>query len=521
MRTYRFERNQQSGAAGFSRGWSALRPMAMLLLFLAPGARAQSASDPSVARRIQQLTDTMAKIQAQMDESQRQLSLLRQQLEALQRETGERPDRAPVETPESSSQPASALTAAVEDLREREAVVESEVSTHEQDKVESESRYPVHITGMLLLNGFANRGAVDVAATPTMALPGGSSTGMSAQQTVIGMDAEGPHLFGGRSYADLRADFYGAVGSEQGYAGYANATAPLRLRTAHAGLEWNQVQAYFSLDRPIISPDTPATLTAVAVPALAWSGNLWTWNPQAGVNFYLRDMDARGVELQAALIDTGDAPLTPQENNSGPTSMPPSSAEQSARPGVETRIALLGSVRDEDRDELGVGGYFAPHSALGWNYDSWAASADEHLLLPARLELTSTLYRGSALGGLGGGGYKDFAYKPNPLTGGYYFRPLDDAGGWAQLQERFSERLQANAAVGMDDVFARHLRRYYAPGGPMVENLARNRTYTGNIIFSPSAYLLFSIEYRHLVSVPVSGAAATSNIFGVAAGYKF
>jgi hypothetical protein len=27
----------------------------------------------------------------------------------------------------------------------------------------------------------------------------------------------------------------------------------------------------------------PTSLTAVAIPALAWSGNLCTWNPQVGV----------------------------------------------------------------------------------------------------------------------------------------------------------------------------------------------------------------------------------------------
>ena len=34
----------------------------------------------------------------------------------------------------------------------------------------------------------------------------------------------------------------------------------------------------------------------------------------------------------------------------------------------------------------------------------------------------------------------------------------------------------------------------------MAQNLARNRTFTGNVIYSPSAYLLFSLEYRRLES---------------------
>jgi hypothetical protein len=43
----------------------------------------------------------------------------------------------------------------------------------------------------------------------------------------------------------------------------------------------------------------------------------------------------------------------------------------------------------------------------------------------------------------------------------------------------------------------------------------------GNVIYSPSAWLQFSVEYRHLGSFEVNAPTATSNIIGVAAGYKF
>lgn len=189
---------------------------------------------------------------------------------------------------------------------------------------------------------------------------------------------------------------------------------------------------------------------------------------------------------------------------------------------MEARVALLGSERESDRSHLGFGGYFAPHfNSLGDHFDSWAATLDTRWMLPARLQLSGGFYRGLALGGLGGGGYKDFAYRANPNTGGYYVRPLDDVGGWGQLKEKVNERLEFNAASGMDNVFAGQLRRYFVSGGSMVQNLARNRTYTANVIYSPSAYLLFSLEYRHLESAPVIGLPAESDIIGVGVGYKF
>jgi hypothetical protein len=65
------------------------------------------------------------------------------------------------------------------------------------------------------------------------------------------------------------------------------------------------------------------------------------------------------------------------------------------------------------------------------------------------------------------------------------------------------------------------MRHYIVTGGTMYQNLTINRTFTGNVIYSPSAYLLFSLEYRHIQSSPIAGSPAQSNVVGVGAGYKF
>ena len=484
--------------------------------------------------------DAMARTQAQLEESQRQLDEMRKQLSELQRQmaqsgsnVGTQPPSVPVSASSSPYQAEpEATSTAIQDIRERQTMQESQIATQAQSKVESKSKYPVQVTGLLLLNGFVNTGAVDMAATPTVALPGSGSTGATVRQTILGIDARGPHLFGARSYADLRVDFDGNPASNNStaaYSGYYNAnTTLLRLRTAHAGLRWEHTEAYFALDSPIFSPDMPTSLTAVAIPALAWSGNLWTWNPQVGINQDFGAFDSHGIRLQAALIDVGDAPFSPTAPVSGMlTAIPPSSAEESRWPGVEARVELRGPVvnNKEDRYRFGMGGYFAPHysTVLGHGFDSWAGTLDARLLLPARLEFSGSFYRGQALGGLGGGAYKDFAYKANSDSTGYYFRPLDNVGGWAQLKERLSERLELNAAFGIDNAFAAELRQYAVLGGPVYQNLylSGNRTYTGNVIYSPSAYLQFSLEYRHLESSSVIGAPAGSNIIGLGAGYQF
>lgn len=496
-------------------------------------ARAQAATQDSVSQQVQQLNAAMARAETQIEESQRQLKEMRRQLAALQAQMAgtlsntQTPPSNASSSSSSSNDSHETITAEIQDLRERQAIQASQIATHEQTKVESESKYPVKVTGLLLLNTFVNTSAVDMPSTPTVAVGGPGSTGASVRQTVLGIDAHGPHVFGAHSYADLRVDFDGNPqnGSTAGtYTGYYSGNATLlRLRTAHAGLQWDHTSAYFSLDRPLFSPDSPTSLAAVAEPALAWSGNLWAWNPQLGATHDLAFAGSHSLRLQAALMDVGDAPVSPIISSlTDPSVMQPSLSERSRWPGVEARVAVLGSKREEAGNHFGVGGYFAPHlTSFGRRFDSWAATADTRLLLPAHLEFTASFYRGLALGGLGGGGYKDFVYRIDPGEAGYYFRPLDDVGGWAELKEKLSERLELNAAFGMDNVFAREFRPYAVPAAGMYQNLVRNRTYTGNLIYSPSAYLLFSLEYRHLDSFPVLGQFTGTNIIGLAAGYKF
>jgi uncharacterized coiled-coil protein SlyX len=487
-----------------------------LLIFVCmcsgPGLFAQTAQSPSpesIPEQIQKLTEAMARTQTQLEQSQHQLEEMREELAALQRQMAQagsavpRPAQANPPSPPSTQATSPATAAAIDDLRERQAMQESQIATHEQAKVETESKYPVKLTGLY----------------------GTGSTGASVQQTILGFDSRGPHLFGARSYADLRVDFYGSSGSgtySAVYTGYYTASAAiLRLRTAHAGLQWPRTDAYFALDRPIFSPDAPTSLTAVAEPPLAWSGNLWTWNPQVGVTQDVGFAASYNLRLQGAFIDVGDAPLSVASASAAKSVVIPTSAEQSRWPGEEARIALLGPKLEEGA-HIGFGGYFAPHlSPVGTRFDAWASTLDAKLLLPGRLQFTGTFYRGAALGGLGGGAYKDFGFRADPDSDEYYFRPYDDVGGWAQLKEKLSERVEFNAAFGQDNVFARELRPYAVPGGTMYQNLARTQTYTGNVIFSPKASLLFSLEYRYLRSIPVIGAPAESNIIGVAAGYKF
>jgi len=94
-------------------------------------------------------------------------------------------------------------------------------------------------------------------------------------------------------------------------------------------------------------------------------------------------------------------------------------------------------------------------------------------------------------------------------------------GGWVQAKQKINERLEFNEAFGMDNVPAYQLVPFAIAGPDNYYNFARNRTFTSNVIYKPSAYLLYSIEYRRIASSFVDSPTTSSDVIGVAAGYRF
>jgi len=502
--------------SGTGWNWSLARNSATVsaAVFFSPVMACFSQSpQPDVQGQVRLLSEAMNRIQSQIDESQRELSDLKRQLAVLQGSTG-----APAEAPR--EQPSDAdvvdLASAVAGMRESQAIHETQIATLEQTKVESESKYPLKISGLILMTGSVNTQRVDSAVTPAIAINGAGSTAATVRQTILGLDASGPHLFAASSHAELRLDCDGDTGGP-GY-GESSVLGTLRLRTAHAELVWQHTKSYFALDRPLISPNAPASVTAVAQPPLAWSGNLWTWNPQVGASHDFASERAARLHVEGALIDVGDPPaLYPPQRNGTYTA--PNTAELSRWPGVEARVAL--ATGDIERGpHLGMSGYFAPHRVPGYaNFNSWAGALDFSFPVTGWTQVTGGAYRGQALGGMGGGAYKDFVART--YEGELYFRALDDSGGWVQWKQRRGERLEFNEAFGVDNVPAHQLRFFAINNADSYYNLARNRTITGNVIYSPSAYLLFSLEYRRIASSFVNSPTEFSDVIGLAAGYKF
>ena len=142
------------------------------------------------------------------------------------------------------------------------------------------------------------------------------------------------------------------------------------------------------------------------------------------------------------------------------------------------------------------------------------------LPLSHRATFTGTAYRGAGLGGLGGGGYRDYVYR----VAGQQVQliPLDDVGGWLGLHQAVGQQFTWNVGMGIDNPFAAQLRTFSnVQAGNPYGDVARNRIVFGNVIYTPRAYLLFSAEYRNLHTAPITGHLWTSHVVGLGAAYRF
>ncbi len=465
-----------------------------------------TSATPTPTMAVEQVRQLSVEVQAaelRLRDSERELASLKARLAELESALASTaPVRADAQPP---------VTTAAVDSAEAVAMQASQIATLDQTKVETSSKFPLKVTGMVLLTGSVNSTGVDSPTDPTASLGGPGSTALSLRQTILGLDATGPHIAGARSSADIRVDFFASAAA----GGYPSAGGLLRLRTAHAALDWPNAQLFFSLDRTLLNPNVPASLVQVAQPGLSWSGNLWNWMPQLGVSSHFGQR--RVLVLEGAWVSPPDAPYpAPLYVSNG--SEPATLSEASRIPGGEARIGF------ESGDpvhglRVGVGGYLAPHKMQGvGSFDSWAATVDIRTPLGRHADFTGSLYRGAGLGGLGAGGYKDWVSATYGTE--VHLHAPEDVGGWAQAAVHLSGMLDWNNAFGMDNVFAGQLRSYSVNRSPYA-GIARNRTITSNLIWTPRPYLPFSFEYRRLYTAPVRGPLWNTNIFAFGAGYRF
>jgi hypothetical protein len=289
------------------------------------------------------------------------------------------------------------------------------------------------------------------------------------------------------------------------------------MRTASINIDWTNDSIQAGLVVPLISPLSPTSYAMVAEPALAGAGNLWTWAPQLRYAHQIPLKSGRRLQLEFGLWDPPTAGYSTNQ-----LFRLPSPSEASKQPGYESRVSY-GTFTGEHPFQIGLSGYYSRQSYSGnQSVDSWAATTDWRVPIGTRFEVSGEGYRGKALGGLGGGVYKDVLSGIYVSTGLNAYRGLNAIGGWTQFKARFTRSLEANASIGLDDGYARDFHEFvFPPTVTSTQLRARNKMVFGNVIFRPKTYLILSPEYRRIWTWPIYGTVNTADIFTLSAGYQF
>jgi hypothetical protein len=402
-------------------------------------------------------------------------------------------------------------------LEEEYELLTGKVDDQYQTKVESASKYRLRLSGIVLMNLVSNYGVVDSIDLPTLAYArpagdSGGSFGATLRQSEIGFEVFGPSVAGAKTRADLQLDLAG------GFATVPNGTSSglLRLRTGTMRMDWTNTSVVVGQDGLFFSPSSPTSFASLAVPALAYAGNLWSWVPQIRVEHRVVLGDESSLMFQGGILDpvSGELPVTGSYRQAGP-------GEASRQPAFGTRIAWTRSGFGQPL-RVGVGGFYSRQDyGFSRSVDGWAGMTDIELPLSHQLSLSAKLYRGKGLGGLYGGIGRSALFSGDLALASTEVLGLNSVGGWAQLKYRPANKLEFNAAFGMDNPYATDLKHFpysQAYGNP---TLARNQGSFVNAIYRPRSDLLFSAEYRHLATYSITNGGNNAGHLNLMMGVLF
>jgi hypothetical protein len=410
-----------------------------------------------------------------------------------------------------------AMADRIDKLEEEQQFIDAKINEQYQSKVESGSKYRLRLSGMVLLNLYDNRGAVDnqdFPQTATRPSPGDSAGafGGTLRQSQIGLDVFGPDIAGAHTSANVKFDFAGGLPSTDNGV----VQGLMRLRTGVMRFDWSNTSVVAGQDRLFFAPLTPTSLASVAVPALSYAGDLWSWTPQIRVERRQNISGDSSLLLQAGILDSlsGDIPRSTYNRL-------PTWGESSGQPAYAARVAWSRHLADQNLT-VGFGGYFGRQN---WRFmrtvDAWAATIDVAVPVGKWFALTGAFYRGRALGGLAGGIGQDVLMSGPISDPTATIQGLDSAGGWLQLKFKPRAKLEINGAFGDDNPFASELRRFNPAQSGYSVWLSKNLSPFANIIYQLRSNVVIAMEYRRLQTFALGNGSSAANHVNLSLGYMF
>jgi hypothetical protein len=171
---------------------------------------------------------------------------------------------------------------------------------------------------------------------------------------------------------------------------------------------------------------------------------------------------------------------------------------------------------------IGLGTYYSRQSfTFDRHVNGWGVMADYNIPITSKVLWSGEVFRGRALGGLGGGIWNSVIYSGTPSLSTSQVIGLNDMGGWSQLKILPISKLEFNVAAGTDNPFASDIEFFPTPTGTYYPPFARNQTIFTNSIYRPRSNLLVALEYRHLRTYSSYFAKQTADNVNLALGVSF
>jgi len=247
----------------------------------------------------------------------------------------------------------------------------------------------------------------------------------------------------------------------------------VRIRTAAIAVDWKSQTLMVGQDKPIFSPRNPDSLAQVGVAALAGSGNLWFWEPQARFEQRFKLGDEFTLRAQAGVVQTSEFLAN----------VPASYAAslERYRPGAEGRFEIAFASPSGVKMEIAPGFHYSQTHIAGTSVPSNVASLDWLIGLGDRVELTGAAYTGQDLASFGLGAIR----QGFTVLGPGNVLAIHAKGGWSQLTLGATSRLSFHLFAGINDGRNRDI---------LFGDIAYNHSFGGNFYYHLAPNVILSIE---------------------------
>jgi len=302
---------------------------------------------------------------------------------------------------------------------------------------------------------------------------------LTANETRLGLNINGPQDNGMQASGKVEFDFYGSGASEN--------KAKIQMRHAYAQLSWPDegLSLLAGQTWDVISPLNPTTLNYTVM----WDvGNIGYRRPQIRLTKDIMLSGEKSLKIAGAVSRTiGRSVAT--------TNLTSESGEDAGFPTVQARVGMTMPWLEAGPTTFGISGHFGQEeydTSAGTDnsrdFDSWSVNLDLLQPINSWMTLKAEVFKGENLDSYFGGiGQGVRAVKVGTTTVSHD-REISSKGGWCALALGPWDKWTFNTGIGIDDVDADDVN---------VGDRTLNRAVFANAIYALNKHADVGVELSH------------------------